>query len=223
MIKAVIFDMDGTTVDTVNSIAYFANDALKHFGLSEVPVEKFFTFVGNGPKNLIECLIDYSKGDKKNLNEILEYYLKNYNNNSLYLSKPYDGIVELLEALKNKNIKTAIVSNKQDEAVGLISDTLFGDSIDLSTGTKENVKRKPAPDSLLNTMTELGVEKDEVLFVGDTDVDMITAKNAGVISVGVLWGFRDEDELRSNGADYIVSNPKEILDLVEKIIIQEEI
>ena len=209
MIKAVIFDMDGTTVDTITSIAYFANDALKKFGYNEVETEKYYTFVGNGPKSLIE----YVNGDLNKVDEVLNYYLSEYNNNPLYLAKPYDGIVDMLEGLKNKGIKTAIISNKQDEAVKVINKELFGGIIEIAEGTKPDVARKPAPDSLLNTMKALGVEKDEVLFVGDTDVDMITAKNAGVKSIGVLWGFRDEEELLTNGADYIVSHPKEILDI----------
>ena len=213
MIKAVIFDMDGTTVDTITSIAYFANDALKKFGYNEVETEKYYTFVGNGPKNLFCSLIEYVNGDLNKVDEVLNYYLSEYNNNPLYLAKPYDGIVDMLEGLKNKGIKTAIISNKQDEAVKVINKELFGGIIEIAEGTKPDVARKPAPDSLLNTMKALGVEKDEVLFVGDTDVDMITAKNAGVKSIGVLWGFRDEEELRTNGADYIVSHPKEILDI----------
>lgn len=213
MIKAVIFDMDGTTVDTVASLAYYANEALKKFGYREVETEKFYTFVGNGPKNLFCSLIEYVNGDLNKVDEVLNYYLSEYNNNPLYLANPYDGIVDMLEGLKNKGIKTAILSNKQDEAVKVINKELFGGIIEIAEGSKPDVARKPAPDSLLNTMKTLGVEKDEVLFVGDTDVDMITAKNAGVKSIGVLWGFRDEEELRTNGADYIVSHPKEILDI----------
>ena len=214
MIKAVIFDMDGTTVDTINSISYFANQALEKFGISKVPVEKYFTFVGDGPKKLFERLIDFSGGDLSKTDEILNSYLKEYNNNYLYLSKPYDGIINMLEELKKQGIKTAILSNKQDEAVKKISEELFGDLIEISIGSFENVPKKPAPDSLFNVINSLGVSKEEVLFVGDTNVDIFTAKNASVKSIGVLWGFRDEQELVGAGADYIVSHPKEILDLV---------
>ncbi len=214
MIKVVIFDMDGTTVDTINSIAYFANQALKRFGLSEVPVEKFFTFVGDGPKKLFERLINFSGGDLSKTDEILNSYLEEYNNNYLYLSKPYDGILKMLEELKKQGIKTAILSNKQDEAVKKISEELFGDLVQISIGSFENVPKKPAPDSLFNVMNSLGVSKEEVLFVGDTNVDIFTAKNASVKSIGVLWGFRDEKELTDAGADYIVSDPEEILNVI---------
>jgi len=216
MIKAVIFDMDGTTVDTVNSIAYFANQALEKFGILPVPTEKFFTFVGDGPKKLIERLIEFSGGDLSKTDAVLKYYLDEYNNNSLYLTKPYEGILKMLEDLKNIEIKTAILSNKQDEAVKIISRELFGDLIELSVGSCKDVPKKPAPDSLFNVMSLLGVTKEEVLFVGDTNVDIFTAKNADVKSIGVLWGFRDEKELADAGADYIVSHPKEILDVIMK-------
>lgn len=216
MIKAVIFDMDGTTVDTINSIAFFANKALKKFGILPVPTENYFTFIGDGPKKLIERLIDFSGGDLSKTDEVLNFYLEEYNNNSLYLTKPYDGIIEMLEGLKKQGIKTAILSNKQDEAVKIIGKELFGDLIELSVGSCKNVARKPAPDSLFNVMDILGVSKDQVLFVGDTNVDIFTAKNAGVKSIGVLWGFRDEKELTDAGADFIVSHPKEILDVIMK-------
>ena len=215
MIKAVIFDMDGTTVDSINSIAHFANKALKKFGFSEVPVGKFNHFVGDGPKKLFERLLDYVGGSQNEIDDILNYYLNEYNSNVLHLSEAYHGITKMLETLKSKGIKTAIVSNKQDKAVKILSQHFFGDLLELNVGFKEGVALKPAPDSLLNAMKELGVTKEETLFVGDTDVDMITAKNAGVKSIGVLWGFRGEEELKSNGADYIVSNAKEIFDLTQ--------
>lgn len=214
MIKAVIFDMDGTTVDSINSIAYYANNALKMYGYREVETEKFYTFVGDGPKKLIERLLDDVGGDKNKTDEILSFYLDEYNKNSLYLTKPYEGVEKMLEELKKREIKTAILSNKQDEAVKIISKELFGDLIDTAVGSMPEVSRKPAPDSLFNVMKELNVQKEEVLFVGDTNVDIFTAKNASVKSIGVLWGFRGEKELRDAEADYIVSNPKEILDLI---------
>ena len=204
MIKAVIFDMDGTTVDTITSISYYANKALKKFGYREVETEKFYTFVGNGPKNLFSRLIEHVNGDMDRVDEVLNYYLEEYNSNPLYLAKPYDGIMEMLEGLKNMEIKTAILSNKQDEAVRVINKELFGGIIEIAEGSKPDVARKPAPDSLFNLIDKMGVEKEEVLFVGDTDVDIFTAKNASVKSIGVLWGFRDEKELRGAGADFIV-------------------
>ena len=215
MIKAVIFDMDGTTVDTLNSIAYFVNQAMKKYGLDELSVQKVCEFIGNGPKKLIDSSIEYVNGDLKKSDEILTYYLNEYNANYLHLAKPYDGIIKMLEDLKAKGILSAIISNKQDEAVRKISDAFFGDLVIKAAGTKPDVPRKPAPDSLINLMKELGVEKDEVIFVGDTNVDIFTAKNAGVKSIGVLWGFRDEQELRDAKADYIVSNPEEILELIK--------
>ena len=215
MIKAVIFDLDGTTIDTVKSIAYYVNETLKKFGYGEIEVEKFNILAGNGPKNLIHRSLECVGGDQNLFDEFFKSYVDSYNSNVFHLSEPFEGIVKLLEDLKANGIKTAIVSNKQDKAVKILSEHFFGDLVDLNVGFKEGIALKPAPDSLLNTMKELGVEKDEVLFVGDTDVDMITAKNAGVKSIGVLWGFRGEEELKSNGADYIVSNAKEIFDLTQ--------
>lgn len=217
MIKACIFDMDGTTVDSVKSIAHYVNETLKKFGYSTVPVEKINYFAGNGPRALIERVFDYADADKSKLEEFLEIYKYSYNQDACYLSCPFDGIVPMLEDLRKSGIKTAIISNKQDTAVRMISNMLFCGLMDFCMGAKENVPLKPDPTSLLNAMKTLGVEKEEVLYVGDTDVDMITAKNAGVKSIGVLWGFRDKDELTRNGADYIVSHPSEISKLAKTI------
>ena len=206
--------MDGTTVDTVKTIAYYANNTLSHFGLPAAPVENYNYFAGDGPVKLLERATEYVGGDISNVPEYLEYYKAEYDKNALYLTSLFDGIEDLLKNLKSRGIKTAILSNKQDVAVKKISRELLGDLIDISVGSKKDVPLKPNPASLFEMMDKLGVGKDEVLFVGDTNVDILTAKNAGVKSVGVLWGFRSRDELVSAGADYIVSSPEEMEDII---------
>lgn len=215
MIKACIFDMDGTTVNTIDSIAYFANGALKHYGLSEIETEKYKVLVGNGARVLVERMFDCVNGDMALFDKVFKLYNESYDNDFLYLTRPYDGILELLKSLKEKNIKTAILSNKPHRTAVKVCDALFGkDLVDLCCGGREGIKLKPDPEAVLMMLEELDIKKEECLYIGDTAVDINTAKNAGLTSIGVLWGFRDRAELMQAGADFIAETPNQILDIV---------
>lgn len=218
MIKAVIYDVDGTVLDTLSTIAYYGNQALEHFGFSPLPVDNYKYYAGNGARVLIERMLGtLGVTMSDNFEKVFAYYNEIYNNSPVAFTKPFDGISELVVTLKQMGIKQAVVSNKPDFATRGVMSACFTDEFDRVYGARDGVKLKPDPDALLSVLKELDIEPSECLYVGDTSVDMDTAKNARVASIGVLWGFRTEQELREHGADFIVDKPKEILDIINEI------
>lgn len=214
MIKACIFDMDGTTVNTINSIAYFANRALNMYGLESYDTDAYKLMIGNGARTLVERMIAGRNGDEETFEKVLKEYNTSYDNDFMYLTESYPGIIDMLKNLKNKGIKVAIVSNKPHSTAEKVSQELFGDElIDICSGAKEGVPLKPDPIAVINTMKDLGVAPEECLYVGDTAVDMKTGKSAGIYTIGVLWGFRSREEMEQAGADIIVKDPAEIYEL----------
>ena len=218
MIKACIFDMDGTTVNTINSIKYFANNALQKSGLSTLDTEVYKKIVGNGAKVLVERMLEKVGADKKYFDEVFPEYNTTYDNDFLYLTEPYDGIIDMLKELKNRGITVAILSNKPHMTAAKVSDALFPDNlVNICYGGRENIPLKPAPDGVFQIIDELGITKEECLYIGDTSTDMKTGKSAGLYTVGVLWGFRDKEELVTSGADEIISHPGELLNIIDKL------
>ena len=216
MLKLCIFDMDGTLVDTISSIAYFANRALNMYGLPSIEENHYKIMVGNGARVLCERMIERVGGSKEQLEKVYPEYNESYDNDFLYLTKPYDGCIEMLGALKEMGVKTAILSNKPDSTAKKVSDALFeGGLIDVCYGGRDGIALKPDPAGVFEILKEFGVEKDEVLYIGDTATDIKTAKNAGLTNIGVLWGFRDRAELEGAGADYIISHPREIVPIAQ--------
>ena len=211
MIKACIFDLDGTVADTLTTIAYFSNEALKTYGFPTIETEKYKVLVGNGARVLMRRMFDTVGAPDDMFEEVLSYYVNTYDQDFMYLTTAFDGILPMLRGMKEKGIKTAIVSNKPDMTTCKISEELFGSLIDLGRGGREGVPLKPDPTAVQETMEALGVKPEECLYVGDTGTDMKTGKHAGIYTIGVTWGFRGEDELRENGADVIVNSPAEIL------------
>ncbi len=218
MIKAVIYDVDGTVLDTLSTIAYYGNQALEHFGFSTLPVDNYKYYAGNGARVLIERMLGtLGVSVSDNFEKVFAYYNETYNAAPVAFTKPFDGISELVLTLKQMGIKQAVVSNKPDFATRGVMSACFTDEFDRVYGARDGVKLKPDPDALLSVLNELGVEPCECLYVGDTGVDMDTAKNARVTAIGVLWGFRTEQELRDHGADHIVEKPEQILDIVNEL------
>ncbi len=204
--------MDGTTVNTINSIAHFANKALNKYGLPSIETERYKLLVGNGAVTLVKRMIAETGGSAEQFEKVLNEYNTTYDNDFMYLTKPYEGIPELLESLKKSGIKTAIVSNKPDSTAKKVSDKLFGEKlIDVCFGAREGVPLKPDPAAVFEVMEILGVAPQECLYIGDTAVDMTTGKNAGIFTIGVLWGFRDRKEIESAGADMVTDNVNDIL------------
>lgn len=216
MIKACIFDLDGTLCNTLTTIAYFGNSALKHFGFDEIETENYKYMVGSGYKNLVGKMLKYlNVYDDETFQKVADYYYEIYDKNPLYLTAPYEGIMNMLEQMSAKGIKTAILSNKPHNAtLNVAKEVLSGIKFSHIQGQIDGVPLKPSPDSLLNIINILGAPKSECLYVGDTATDIETGKNAGVKTVGVLWGFRTEKELRDAGADFIAAKPSDILEYV---------
>lgn len=211
--KAYIFDMDGTLVDSLESIAYFANKALEKFGLKTIPVERYKHLAGNGAATLVKRMIKENNGDESLFEKVSYEYNTTYDNDFLYLTKPYDGVLEMLSKLKSQGCKTAIISNKPHSTAKKISDELFGDLIDVCFGKRDGYPVKPDPESVNEIIGILGVDKKDCIYIGDTITDMETGKNAGLYTVGVLWGFRDEDEIKSGEPQKTINHPLQILDI----------
>lgn len=215
--KAVIFDLDGTLLNTINTIEYYCNKALTEYGFNPVPVEKYKLFVGNGAKLLIERAMGYSREySKEEFDKVFTMYNNLYDADTLYLTEPYENIVEMLHTLKEKGYKIAVLSNKPDFATKDVVKTIFGENLfDICRGGIEGIPLKPDPTAVFEIMKELKVEPCEAMFVGDTKVDIATGKNANLFSIGVLWGFRDEAELTEAGADVIIDNAMEIVKIAD--------
>lgn len=218
MIKAVIFDLDGTISDTISTITHYCNVTLEYCGFEPIGEDKIKYFVGDGKKKLIHRLIGYYNADTPQMFEKAEKkYDSEYERDVVYETKPFDGICSLIAELRKNGLKTAVLSNKPDNVTVMITDIMFKGLFDVCHGKREGIDTKPNPQGALLTAEELGVKPTECVFVGDTNVDIFTAKNSDMISIGVLWGFRDFDELKNAGADHIVNKPNEILDIILKI------
>ncbi len=213
-IKACIFDLDGTISNTINSIAYFANNALAKYNLPPVETEKYKYFVGDGADTLVHRMMAEVGEEREEIFEkVLEYYNTTYDNDFMYLTHVYDGIPETIAALKNKGIKIAVLSNKPHPTTVKVINELFGEGyFDICYGNRPGIPKKPDPSPLLDIIESFGFEKDECLYIGDTSTDMKTGKGAGLFTIGVLWGFRDETDLTL--ADAIIKEPAEILNFI---------
>lgn len=212
--KAVIFDLDGTLTDTLKSIWKSANLALEDAGLLPIELDRYRYFVGDGAEELLKrALVADGDTELSCLPRVRESYRKHFKKYVNYEVKPYDGILELLSALKERGILLAVNSNKpHDRAVDVV-ETIFGrNTFQMIVGQCGERERKPAPDGVFYIMEQLKLSKEEVIYLGDTCVDMKTGKSAGVFTVGALWGFRDRQELEENHADAVIGHPMELMD-----------
>lgn len=212
-IKAVIFDLDGTLTDTLADLTNSVNYALSQLGFPQRSAEEVRSFVGNGVRRLINLSVPFGTAEKI-CEECLGVFKTHYEKNSCVKTKPYDGAIKVLETLKNKGIKTAVVTNKVHWAAEKIVRHFFDGLIDVTVGQVDGLAQKPEPDGIFFVLEQLGIAKENAVYVGDSEVDCITAHNAGMPCIGVAWGFRDREILKKNGADYIISEPQEILNCV---------
>ncbi len=219
MIKACVFDMDGTLANTIETIAYYGNTALKEAGLREIETDNYKYHVGSGYIQLVANMFkELGIEDEALFNKVASRYDEMYNKDFMFKTVAYDGVVDLVKALKENGYKIGIVSNKPHEYLVKIVKNLFGDiEFDGIEGGRENVPLKPAPAMLMKMLIDFGVSPRECIYLGDTKVDMITGITADAVTVGVLWGFRGREELESNGAQYIIETPDEVLPLLEKL------
>ncbi len=217
MKKLCIFDLDGTLTNTIPAIAYFGNSALEKYGFAPIPENRYKILVGNGRDLLIHrMLAEHDADTPENYEKVGNAYDEAYEADPLYKTLPYDGIIELLDALIKKGVKIAVLSNKPDNVAQDVVRLFFGERFDTIYGERKGIAIKPDPQAAIMIAGELDTPACDTFFVGDTNVDIKTGKGAGFSAIGVLWGFRDEAELTDAGADYIVSHPSEILDIILK-------
>lgn len=211
MKKTVIFDLDGTLLNTLDDLADSTNYALSRFGYPTRTIEEVRQFVGNGVAKLIERAIP-DGNNNPNFEKCLSIFKENYAQNMYNKTAPYNGIIEMLSNLKSKGIKIAVVSNKFDLAVKELCKKYFEGFIDFAAGENESqgIKKKPAPDTVLSVLNEFNFAPEDAVYVGDSDVDIMTAKNSKMPCISVTWGFRDEKFLLENGATILINAPSEI-------------
>lgn len=211
MKKAVIFDLDGTLLNTLDDLADSTNYALSRFGYPTRTIEEVRQFVGNGVAKLIERAIPEGKNNP-NFEKCLAIFKENYAQNMYNKTAPYNGIIEMLSNLKSKGIKIAVVSNKFDLAVKELCKKYFEEFIDFAAGENEaqGIKKKPAPDTVISVLNKFNFAPEDAVYVGDSDVDIMTAKNSQMPCISVTWGFRDEKFLLENGATILINAPSEI-------------
>ena len=211
--KAVIWDLDGTLLDTLQDLASAVNYSLEAFGLPLRSVEEVRTFVGNGIRKLIDRSVPAGT-DPATTDGVFGEFRTYYAAHCSDTTAPYEGIPGLLADLARAGVKMAIVSNKADFAVQDLTRRYFGDKIAVAVGAREDMPKKPAPDMVEYALTALGITKGEAVYVGDSEVDVITARNTGMDCLSVAWGFRSEEILRAAGATTILRTPQELKKVV---------
>lgn len=210
MYKNYIFDLDGTLLNTLADLASSTNYALRQYGMPEHSVDDVRRFVGNGVGKLIERAIPEGLANPQ-YEDVLATFRKHYMLHSLDTTAPYPGIESLLHSLRSHGCNVAVVSNKFYNATVELCRHFFADTVEVAIGERENIRRKPAPDTVFEAMRQLGVSGEDTVYVGDSDVDVATARNSGIPCISVLWGFRDRDFLIEHGATTFVNTPEDIL------------
>ena len=212
-----IFDLDGTLLDTLDDLAASVNYALRTHGMPEHSLDDVRRFVGNGVRKLMERAVP-NGADNPLFDETFATFRQYYMAHSLDTTRPYEGIPETLAALKARGCHLAVVSNKMMAATQELCHYFFPDTIEVAIGEDEaaGIRRKPAPDTVFAALKALGVGKEDAAYVGDSDVDIQTARNAGLSCISVLWGFRDRDFLISHGAQTFITHPAELLTIEKK-------
>jgi phosphoglycolate phosphatase len=214
MYKVYIFDLDGTLLDTLTDLAASTNYALREHGMPEHSVDDVRRFVGNGVRKLMERAVP-DGADNPLFDEAFATFRQHYMEHALDTTRPYDGVPEMLATLKSRGCRIAVVSNKMMAATQELCQHFFPDTVEVAIGEHEaeGIRKKPAPDTVYAALSALGVTKDHAVYVGDSDVDIATARHAGLPCISVLWGFRDRDFLLQHGATTLVTIPSELCEL----------
>ncbi len=213
--KLIIFDLDGTLLDTLQDLGDSCNAILQQNGYPTHPIVAYKKFVGNGVQKLIERALPQEARTAETITTLLAAFKTYYEQKAISHTKPYTGIIPLLQELKSLGYLISVASNKYHEAVIPLMQQYFPDiQFDLVLGHRAGHPAKPDPAIVLDSLHTLGVNKENCFYVGDSSVDMDTATNASVTAIGVTWGFRDEDELKEHGAQYIIHSPKELLGII---------
>lgn len=218
MYKGCIFDLDGTLTDTLDSLTFSVNETLKELELPEITKEQCEAFVGNGARVLIEkALAAAGEPDLGRLNEAMEIYGRIFDANCTYHVIPYAGIRKLLESMKQSGLSLAVLSNKPHRQTVHVVESVFGkEMFRVVQGQKEGVPRKPDPAAALSIAEQLGADVEEIVYIGDSEVDIATGTAAKMPTVGVSWGFRKREVLEKAGAEYIADCPEDIMKWIKK-------
>ena len=211
MYNTYIFDLDGTLLSTLGDLAASCNYALRTNGMPERTIDEVRVFVGNGVKKLMERAVPNGE-DNPAFEKTYSDFRKHYMEHNLDTTKPYDGVMDLLKELNSRGKKVAVVSNKFYAATQELCRHFFGNLVQVAIGEREGIRKKPAPDTVIEAMRQLGVTTEGTVYIGDSDVDIETARNSGMPCISVLWGFRDKEFLLEHGATTLVSTPEEILE-----------
>ena len=211
--QAVLFDMDGTVLDTLDDLCDSINHSLSEFSLPPVSREHVRQCLGNGAAFLVSHSIPAGSSPELEA-DVLAFYKPWYDAHCLIKTAPYEGILPMMQSLKEQGLRLAIISNKPDRAVQALSDAFFPGLLELSVGESPSVRRKPAPDTVLTASSQIGLSVDKCVYVGDSEVDLQTARNAWMDCISVTWGFRDEAQLIEAGASVLVRTPEELESLL---------
>lgn len=212
-ITTIIFDMDGTVLNTLDDLTDSVNYVLAKFGMPRHESWEYRKFFGNGIRYALQCAVPEGTSEET-IDRMLPVFREHYDVHCLDKTRPYAGIPELMAALKEKGYRMAIVSNKIDSAVKELNDRFFSKYVDVAIGEKAGIKRKPAPDTVFAALHELGSPTKEAIYIGDSEVDYETAVNSGLPCISVLWGFRDKDFLIGRGASLFAENPEDVLSIL---------
>jgi len=214
--EAVIFDLDGTLINSVEDLGTSVNRVLESFGFPTHDLDEYNRFIGDGAEMMVKRALPEGKRDESTLRKCLDLFLKDYFKNYNVHTKPYDGIPQLLDYLADKSVKTAVLTNKPNEVTRKIVSEIFQKwHFEEVLGQTDNLPRKPDPTGAMMISKKINIDTEKIIYLGDSGVDMETAKSAGMLPVGVLWGFRDRSELKEHGARYLINNPMQILDIVD--------
>jgi len=217
-IKAVLFDLDGTLLNTYEDLADAVNYGLKKFGFPERETENYKYYCGNGVRVMIERALPDGHKDADTIEKVLEPFLEYYSEHSKDKTRVYDGMTELVKKLRKLGYHTAIVTNKVNDAAQSVVEYYFGkDLFECVQGQVDSLPTKPDPTLVHLVMDKLGVKPEECVFMGDSGVDALTGKNSGAYPVGVLWGFRTAEELTENGARSLINKPEELFEILNTL------
>ena len=212
--NTVLFDLDGTLLDTLYDLTDSVNTVMREGGYPQRTKEEIRDFIGDGVRMLMKRALPAGTSEKERMRCLLrfrEIYLKNMRNHT----RPYEKIPALLTGLKEKGVRMGVVSNKPDDATKELCRFYFPGCVDAAIGDNPDRKKKPEPDNVYEALKQLGADKDKTLYIGDSDVDMVTAKNAGLACAGVTWGYRSRETLAEAGADYLIDDPDELIEIME--------
>ena len=215
IINTIVFDMDGTVLNTIDDLTVSMNYVLDKFNLPGHTMEEYRMFFGNGIEFALRKSVPEDTPSDV-IKEMISVFKEHYDIHCLDNTKPYDGILSLMNELKQQGYKMAIVSNKIDSAVKELNEKFFSGVVDVAIGEKPGIKRKPAPDTVLEALKELKSNINEAVYVGDSEVDFATAQNSGLPCISVLWGFRDRKYLEDIGADTFAEKPEDIIKLLDR-------